>query len=425
MTSTALEGKGAGDVALSGVKGFGFGALGGGAGALTSGVRNPVLRFAAQTGTESLLAGGTTYLAGGSRNEIITSAAIGGVSSAATNVARHPIGESAAERRAFEIGHGIRNRTRSFTTAAMIGLDEPALTLRGSGTAPSTEILRRPSVLSGPSVLGGPEPAAHMPVTAPPPKSSPVPASAPSQGAPELPAPVRLPTMQPSAPSGVRARETLDEFLTRGGKIQKLPSESTPEPTITAAPKWKPDTRTVFGEGPEVDAIREASSSRAGIKVVRSKPERGQVRPPLPPGIDAARAEINSFQEPFKDPTALRQQQEILELAKTDAMRAGRLYEDLVAGDFPGGKDVQNKFSRPGRRMDIGTEHEVTMEGGGGGFGPGKLDQLWDDLVDNRHAILTVPKLSAQARDELSRMLAQARQVIGPHVIIVVRETLP
>ena len=86
---------------------------------------------------------------------------------------------------------------------------------------------------------------------------------------------------------------------------------------------------------------------------------------------------------------------------------------------------MQNKFRREGRRMDIGTEHEVTIEGFKGELGKGKLDQLWDDLVDKGNVTLSVPKLSDQAKDQLARLLAQAREKMGPNVIIVVRETLP
>jgi polyhydroxyalkanoate synthesis regulator phasin len=32
--------------------------------------------------------------------------------------------------------------------------------------------------------------------------------------------------------------------------------------------------------------------------------------------------------------------------------------------------------------MDVGTEHEVKIEGAQGVMGKNKLDQLWDDLVD-------------------------------------------
>jgi hypothetical protein len=128
---------------------------------------------------------------------------------------------------------------------------------------------------------------------------------------------------------------------------------------------------------------------------------------------------------PFEDPAAVAQQEEILDLAKTDPIRAGRQYEDLVARDFPGGTEVQNKFGRPGRRMDIGTEHEATIEGRADGFSQGKLDQLWDDLADKRSVLLTVPRLSEVARDQLARLLAQARTTFGPDVYISVRVTGP
>jgi hypothetical protein len=234
-----------------------------------------------------------------------------------------------------------------------------------------------------------------------------------------------LRTAEPDAPvtSGPRT-ETVEEFLARGGKIEKLPPGPTPEPEFTAAPK-QPDDFANFGEGPEVDAMHEASARQAGARAGRSKPDRGQQRPHLPSGPSAARAELNSFREPFRDPVMLKEQEEIMELAKVDPKAAGRRYQDLVAGDFRGGRDVQEKFTRPGRRMDMGTEHEMTMEGVNGSFGTEKLNQLWDDLADKRNVTLTVPKLSDEARDQLARLLAQARAEFGPGRIIVVRETLP
>lgn len=155
------------------------------------------------------------------------------------------------------------------------------------------------------------------------------------------------------------------------------------------------------------------------------KPQRGQQRPKLPRGAKAARAPINKFKEPFKDPQMLKQQQEIMELAKSNPQVAGNRYQNLVARDIQGGTQIQEKFRRPGRRMDIGTEHEVTIEGMAKEFSSSKLDQLWDDLVDKKNVTLTVPRLSNAAWDQLQRLLAQARQNIGPNVLIVVRETLP
>jgi hypothetical protein len=171
--------------------------------------------------------------------------------------------------------------------------------------------------------------------------------------------------------------------------------------------------------------VAEGAVERSAREAASSIPSKGQVRPPLPRGVNAPRAELNSFREPFSDPAMLRRQEEIMELAKTDPQAAGNAYEKLVARDFPGGPDVAEKFRRPGRVMDMGTEQEFTIAGRDRGLGKEKLDQLWDDLADKGNVTLTVPRLSPTARGELERLLAQAREAYGDNRIIVVRETLP
>lgn len=198
-----------------------------------------------------------------------------------------------------------------------------------------------------------------------------------------------------------------------------------PEAGPTARPREPHPGLSDLGEGPLAESVHETDPAGAGAKRPRSVPDRGQIRPPLPEGPNALEAPLNRFPEPFRDPAQLQEQTEIMKLAESNPQAAGTLYENLVAGDFPGGRDVQGKFTRPGRIMDIGTEHEVTIEGRAQGFGKGKLDQLWDDIADNGHAIVTVPKLSPTAAGELSRLLAQARERLNPGAIIVVRETLP
>jgi WXG100 family type VII secretion target len=171
--------------------------------------------------------------------------------------------------------------------------------------------------------------------------------------------------------------------------------------------------------------VAESATERSARESATRIPSKGQVRPPLPRGPNAPRAELNSFREPFRDPQMIRQQEEIMELAKTNPQAAGNAYEKLVARDFPGGPDVAEKFRRPGRVMDMGTEQEFTIAGREGTLGKEKLDQLWDDLADKGNVTLTVPRLSPTARDELARLLAQARDAYGDNRIIVVRETLP
>ncbi|MGY1636020.1 hypothetical protein ACI78V_05110 [Geodermatophilus sp. SYSU D00742] len=228
------------------------------------------------------------------------------------------------------------------------------------------------------------------------------------------------------AESATPAKESVEEFLTRGGQIRKLPPGTAAQgPAATAVPQSPADDLSRLGEAPEAAAVHPTSRSRAGVSPERSHPSRGQERPALPSGPGAPRGRIVTFREGFADPKAAAAQQEILDLARADPKQAGRLYEELVAGDFQGGHAVRNAYSRPGRRMDIGTEHEATIEGRTGEFSAGKLDQLWDDLVDKGNATVTVPRLSPAARDQLERMAAQAKQLIKRSTVIVVRETLP
>lgn len=229
----------------------------------------------------------------------------------------------------------------------------------------------------------------------------------------------------PTTPKPAPKTETVEEFLARGGKIQKVPPAPTPEPEFTALPKQRKDDFSILGEGPEVDAMHEATPRQAGARAGRSSPQRGQERPRLPSGPNAPRARLNRFSEPFREQAKLTEQDAIMRLARTDPKEAGRRYQELVVSDFPGGKDVQEKFRRQGRRMDMGTEHEITIEGVNGAFSTEKLNQLWDDLADKGNVTLTVPKLSAEAEDQLARLLAQARTEFGDSRIIVVRETLP
>ena len=103
---------------------------------------------------------------------------------------------------------------------------------------------------------------------------------------------------------------------------------------------------------------------------------------------------------------------------------AGTDYQTLVARDL-GAEDVQEMFSREHRRMDVGTSHEVTLEGQFGGFSTNKLDQLWLDLRDNGQVMLTVPRLSDEAADQLARLAAQAADALQRPVLVIVRETAP
>ena len=156
----------------------------------------------------------------------------------------------------------------------------------------------------------------------------------------------------------------------------------------------------------------------------------GAKRPPLPRGDDPslrlAQNRFRTWDEPLhrgldKPQAALFKQ---LEQGAITPQQAGNRWQKLVAGDLKGA-DVQEMFRRPGRRMDIGTGHEVTIEGWKGPFGSSKLDQFWLDLRDLGKIQVTVPRLSKQASSQLSRLGAQAETEFGREVLILVRQTLP
>jgi hypothetical protein len=134
--------------------------------------------------------------------------------------------------------------------------------------------------------------------------------------------------------------------------------------------------------------------------------------------------------EPLR-PSLQAAEREILNEIKNDqaaATRLGNRYRDLIDLDLQTVADPKRSpesFGRPGRRPDIGTSHEVTLEGMQEGFGGRKLDQLWRDLVQTQQIQLTVPHLSKEAIDQLRRLGAQAEAELGKTVRIYVRQTAP
>jgi hypothetical protein len=66
-------------------------------------------------------------------------------------------------------------------------------------------------------------------------------------------------------PKPAPRKETVEEFLARGGKITVVPAQETPEPKVTPQPKEKPDDLSIYGEGPTTDAIHAADRRRAGM----------------------------------------------------------------------------------------------------------------------------------------------------------------
>ena len=149
--------------------------------------------------------------------------------------------------------------------------------------------------------------------------------------------------------------------------------------------------------------------------------EGARLRPPLPE-LGAVEVAPRVFQEGFLRPEQIAEQQRILTLARTNPQQAGREYQTLIAQNLSA-EELQEIYRRPGRRMDIGITHEVTIEGRNGPFGEGKLNQLWLDLMDTRQVFLTVPRLSDEAASQLGRLIAQAEEFLGEDVSFVVRET--
>jgi hypothetical protein len=146
-------------------------------------------------------------------------------------------------------------------------------------------------------------------------------------------------------------------------------------------------------------------------------------RPPLPRGQAPSFSRLNRFSESFHSSKTIQEQKRILKLAEADPQKAGREYQALVAEDLDA-VELQEIFSRPGRRSDIGPYHEVTIEGRREGFSSKKLDQLWNDLEHNGKILLTVPKLSQAADAQLRKLGVTAEKKFGKNVLIVVRETL-
>ena len=147
-------------------------------------------------------------------------------------------------------------------------------------------------------------------------------------------------------------------------------------------------------------------------------------RPPLPRGKAPYFSGFRRFSEGFHRPDHVAEQKRILELAREAPQQAGREYQQLVAADL-NAVDVQEFSKREGRRIDIGTNHEVTIEGHHKAFGTHKLDQLWNDLEHEGIVLLTVPRLSPVAAAQLHKLGIQAEKQFGKRMLILIRETLP
>jgi hypothetical protein len=101
------------------------------------------------------------------------------------------------------------------------------------------------------------------------------------------PPPVTEPPVRTPAPKPPPTRETVDEFVARGGNIKKVPAKPTPQPKVTAAPKNQANPRAGMGEGPEVEAVQPATPKRAGVT---PKPKTNAPAPKPPPRPATAKA---------------------------------------------------------------------------------------------------------------------------------------
>ena len=219
---------------------------------------------------------------------------------------------------------------------------------------------------------------------------------------------------------------------------ETAPKTTTPASDVAeTAPKSAADTTASesVAEPPGQAADAEITPPKAAqAKSPASSPKTkvASGRPRLPRG--GAKLSDESFRllkEPLHDEALAKGQKEILQQIDKDpasATRLGNRYRDLIDQDLqPAAKPevTPEGFGRPGRRPDIGTEYEVTLEGVRKGFSQHKLDQIWKDLRDNGRTSITVPKLHKLAESQLRRLGAQAEHELGRKVLIIVRETNP
>jgi hypothetical protein len=137
-------------------------------------------------------------------------------------------------------------------------------------------------------------------------------------------------------------------------------------------------------------------------------------RPPMPPAGDAPRLPADRFHnwlETMKGDHARSAQRRILHLALVDPARAELDYQDLVAAEPEKHPAVTNGVN------------QVTAAGMFSAFSDDKLDLFWADLMEHNQLLLTVPSVSAESRDQLLRLGAQAEEQLRRQVTIFIRET--
>jgi hypothetical protein len=335
------------------------------------------------------------------------------------------------------------------------GLPAPAPTARPPSPAPEP-LPPSPAPPESPA-LAPPAPDPPAPdasvTPAPPPAPAPAPATTPTAPAPK-PTPrrrVTVPGASPKPPSKAAIKRfaakldeleflyepTLkqwrhaDEVYDRFGAIRRLVNEGR---LAEAKPLVAQLRRDLFLIDDYIGSEAAAGGRAKDLvrdydEVLPTQPreawlpqvEGARLRPPLPE-LGAVEVAPRVFQEGFLRPEQIAEQQRILTLAQTNPQRAGREYQTLIAKNLSA-EELQEIYRRPGRRMDIGITHEVTIEGRNGPFGEGKLNQLWLDLMDTRQVYLTVPRLSDEAASQLGRLIAQAEEFLSEDVLVVVRET--
>jgi hypothetical protein len=128
---------------------------------------------------------------------------------------------------------------------------------------------------------------------------------------------------------------------------------------------------------------------------------------PDAPALDASR--LHTSWEGIRGPVGRATQQRILHLWLSDPAQAERVYQQLVQSELD--------------EDDVEPASHVTVEAMFKPFSDDLLDRFWKDLLDHGQLRITIPSLSASARDQLLRLGALAEiQRSGP-VSISVHET--
>jgi len=137
-TGTALEGGSARQSLTSGLIGAGTSFVATPLGAATNSIANPLLRTTVNMGSSALVAYGSTYALTGDSDQALLSAGTGAATAGTLSLATQPIGPTWGQQRAFALGSGIRNNTRAYLGAAMLGMSTPQLSVfRPGGGSPS------------------------------------------------------------------------------------------------------------------------------------------------------------------------------------------------------------------------------------------------------------------------------------------------